>query len=129
MPKIKDGWKTFWIILGTIIFMDMVVYHSTEIVVPPPDYKYPPSDPNRVVRDYDLSKSTWRYKDIILSPANDSRSYYEMKTDILMQEYLEKKIKGYKSSTYWGEEYWHIDPEDRDEYDRIDYEDINNEYR
>jgi len=58
---------------------------------------------------YDHSQSTWKY--LYRGTTTNGVKTQEGMSEKDLQDYLEKKIPGYREKTYWGEEYNEEDDE------------------
>jgi hypothetical protein len=68
----------------------------------------PDPDPNKVPFKFDFYTGKWVYKDTnieVIDRAKGNQGVTRKQREAEIQEYLEKRIDGYKEKTYWGQEW------------------------
>lgn len=111
----RDGIIIFRYLLGGTLFMALYfIMEKPRNMVKPEDntpthwYGTARLDSTRNPDHYDWEKRIWIYVDEVDRAKVIKRT---TEPEEIIDEYLQRKIKGYKDDTYWGEEYEFEDEE------------------
>ena len=111
----KTPWLAWVIVIGIIFWGHVIILTTSPISV---ESDYPEKDPTREVVYYNLTKKRWIYEDEIKlnqpekSTPRAKGEITEQEIEEIVRKHLERKLKGYRKATYWGEE--EVDIEDLD---------------
>lgn len=114
----KNNWNLIigWLVGGGL-FMGLFFISNRHATVVGPEnntpthwYGTPKYDQSRVPHHYDWQKRIWVYDDEIQIDRANGIKRSKSQEDVI-DEYMQRKLKGYKEDTYWGEEYEFEDPD------------------
>lgn len=97
------GLVLVWVIIASILIPVSFLIRNEANRPLEVEPNIPDWDHNKEPLYFDFYTEKWVYRGDRVSRANDHNELsVEQKA---LDEYLQRKVKGYKESTYWGEEY------------------------
>ena len=111
--KMIIGWLVF---MGLFMGLVLIANRPTTVVGPEDNtpthwYGTPKLDSSREPHHYDWQTRKWVYEDEmnIIDRANTIQDDKSLEYEL--DEYLQRKVRGYKKDNYWGQEYDLEDPD------------------